>query len=130
MPRLYHISREGLIVKDERFDELMQIGYAVFGLIFVIFAILGWLLDIELLIWISVIFLLYIPFMICAVVIRYGNKERKLEKRKKERERRLMESKLLRCRSCDKIYERAELDIALTTIPRCPVCDKKLKPAD
>ena len=117
-------------MKDERFDELMQMGYALFGLLFIVFVIPGWLLDIELLIWISVIFLLYIPFMVCAVTIRYGNKERKRKQRKRERERRLRESKLLRCRSCDKIYTREELDISSTSVPRCPDCGKKLVSAD
>ncbi|MGY5858654.1 MAG: hypothetical protein RTU63_04740 [Candidatus Thorarchaeota archaeon] len=117
-------------MKEKRFDELLQMGYAVCGLLFIIFAIPGWLLDIELLLGISMIFLLYIPFMVCAITVFQVRKDRKREKRKRDREKRLRESKLLHCRSCDRTYNREDLDISPSEIPRCPICNKKLKPAD
>ena len=122
--------KRGLIVKEERFDELTQYGYILFMSLFILFALAGWFMDNELLIWMSVIFLLYIPFIVCAITIRSIGKTRKREKRKREKARRLRESKLLRCRSCDRIYKREELDISTTTVPRCPDCGKKLTPED
>ena len=117
-------------MKEERFDELMQYGYILCMSLFIVFALAGWFLDNELLIWISVIFLLYIPFMVCAITIWSIRKTRKREKKKRERERRLRECELLRCRSCDRIYKREELDISTTAVPRCPDCGKKLIPED
>ncbi|MHA1135835.1 MAG: hypothetical protein ACTSSE_05045 [Candidatus Thorarchaeota archaeon] len=86
-------------MKEERFDELAQYGYIISMSLFIVFALAGWFLDNELLIWISVIPLLYLPVTVCAITIRETNKSRKRKKKKREKERYLRESKLLRCRS-------------------------------
>ncbi|MGY5853095.1 MAG: hypothetical protein RTU92_05975 [Candidatus Thorarchaeota archaeon] len=117
-------------MKEKRFDELIQNGWTICQILFIAFAGIGLLLNNYDLISISVIFLLYIPFMVCAITVRGIGDKRKREKRKREREKRLRECKTLRCRSCDVIYEREELDISSKAIPRCPVCDKKLVPVD
>jgi hypothetical protein len=117
-------------VKEKRFDELIQNGYALSMILFIIFAVAGTLLNYELLIWISMIFFLYIPFMVCAVTAFHVRKDRKRKKRKRNRERRLRECELLRCRSCDRVYNKDELDISSTAVPTCPDCGKKLIPED
>lgn len=117
-------------MKEKRFDELIQNGYIISMIFFMIFAVAGWLLDYGLLIEVSMIFFLYIPFMVCAITVFEVRKDRKREKRKRDREKRLRESKLLHCRSCDMIYKREELDISPSEIPRCPICNKRLRPAD
>ncbi len=99
-------------------------------ILFIVFAIAGWLLDNEILLWISIIFLLYIPAMVCAYCIQGTNDSYKSWKRKRKKAKHLAESKLLRCRACDIVYKREELDISQTEVPRCPQCNKKLVPAD
>jgi len=40
--------KRGYIVKEERFDELAQYGYIFFMSLFIIIALAGWLLDVNL----------------------------------------------------------------------------------
>ena len=117
-------------MKEERFDELTQYGYILFMSLFIIIALAGWLLDDEFLVTLSVIPFLYLPVMVCVITMRETNKSRKRKKKKREKERHLRESELLRCRSCDRMYKKEELDISSASLLRCLVCNDKLIPAD
>ena len=118
------------MTRKDRFDELAQNGYILFMSLFIVIALTGGLLNNEGLLTLSVIPLLYLPVMVCVITIRETNKSRKRKKKKKEKERHLRESELLRCRSCDRMYKKEELDISSASLPRCLVCNDKLIPAD
>ena len=115
-------------MKQERFDELVQNGYLICMSLFIFFALLGWILDNEILIWVAVFFLLYIPAMVCIYCVQGTNDSYKDWKKKRKKEKRLAECTSLRCRHCDKIYRKEELDVSPTSILRCPQCNKKLVP--
>jgi len=83
------------IMKQKRFDELVQNGYIIFMSLFVITIFLGLILDNEGVVWLSVIFLLYIPGMICAYCIQGANDSYKGWKKKRMKAKRLAE-----CTSC------------------------------
>jgi len=117
-------------MKQERFDEIVQNGYLIFMSLFIIFVFLGLIFDNEGLIWISIIFLLYIPAVVCAYCIQGTNDSYKTWIKKRRKEKRLADCSSLRCRTCDIIYRKEELDISPTSVPRCPQCSKKLVPYD
>ena len=117
-------------MKQERFDELVQNGFLICMSLFIVFALLGWFLENEILVWIAVIFLLYIPAMVCAYCIQATNDSYKERKKKRRKAKRLEECTSLRCKSCDMIYTKEELDVAPTSVFRCPQCKKKLVPYD
>jgi hypothetical protein len=117
-------------MKEKKLDEIIQLGYLISMSLAIIFALAGLWLDNEMLIWLTIVMLLYIPAMVCVYCIQGTNDSYRSWKKKREKAKRLVESKVLRCRKCDRIYKREELDIPNTAVPRCPECNKKLVPAD
>lgn len=117
-------------MKQERFDELAEKGLLLSLIFFFIFVLLGLWLDNDIFILIGVLMGFYLPAMLVAYTIwgvhgelRNWKKKRREAKRLKE----LREAKVLVCRSCDKVYNRNELDLAPSGPPRCPDCNKLLK---
>ena len=117
-------------MKQERFDELAGNGFLLSVILLLIFFPLGLWLDNDIFMLIGVLMGFYIPALLVTYTIwvvhgelRNWKKKRRKAKRLKE----LREAKVLVCRSCDKVYNRDELDLAPSGPPRCPACDKLLK---
>jgi len=117
-------------MKQERFDELAEKGLFLSIILLFIFVPLGLWLGNDVFILIGVLMGFYLPAMLVAYTIyaahgEIGNWKKK--RRKSKRLKELREAKVLICQSCDKVYNRNELDLAPSGPPRCPACDKILK---
>ncbi|TFG28464.1 hypothetical protein EU528_11155 [Candidatus Thorarchaeota archaeon] len=117
-------------MKQKRFDELVQNGYIAFMSLFIVFVLLALMLDNEILMWLSVIMLLYIPAVVCAYCIQGANESLIGWKKKRNYAKRLAECTSFRCKTCERIYKKEELDISATSVLTCPQCNQKLVPAD
>jgi hypothetical protein len=117
-------------VKQERFDELAGKGLFLSIILLLIFVPLGLWFDNDVFLLIGVTMGFYLPALLVTFTIWAAHGELgiwKKKRRKAKRLKKLREAKVLVCRSCDKVYNRDELDLAPSGYPRCPDCDKILK---
>ena len=117
-------------MNQKRFDELAGKGLFLSMSLFIIFVPLGLWLENDVLMLIGVLAMFYLPALLVTYTIWVAHGELgkwKKKRRKAKRLKKLREAKVLVCRSCDKVYNRDELDLAPSGPPRCPVCNKLLK---
>ena len=117
-------------MEQERFDELAGKGLFLSVSFFIIIFPLGLWLENDVIMLIGVLMMFYLPALLVAYTIWAAHGELrnwKKKRRKAKRLKKLREAKVLVCRSCDKVYNRDELDLAPSGPPRCPACDKLLK---
>ena len=117
-------------MNQKRFGELAGNGLFLSMILLLIFVPLGLWFDNDVFMLIGVTMGFYLPallvtFTIWAMHGEFGNWKKKRRKAKRLKE--LREAKVLVCRSCDKVYNRDELDLAPSGPPRCPDCNKILK---
>jgi len=117
-------------MKQERFDELAGKGLLLSVILLFIFVPLGLWLENDVFMLIGVLMGFYLPALLVTFTIWVAHGELrnwKKKRRKAKRLKKLREAKVLVCRSCDKVYNRDELDLAPSGPPRCPDCDKLLE---
>jgi hypothetical protein len=120
-------------MNQKRFDELAGNGLLLSVILFFIFFLLGLWLNNDILVLIGVLMGFYLPALLVTYTIWVAHGELgkwKKKRRKAKRLKKLREAKVLVCQSCDKVYNRDELDLAPSGPPRCPACDKLLKIRD
>ena len=115
-------------MKQKRFDELAQNGFLISGFLFIILVLLGFLLDNEVILIIGGLMLFYIPALLVAYCIWVARDESRKWKKKRRKAKRQSKrkSKSLVCPTCEKVFNREELDLSPTAAPLCPDCEVKL----
>ena len=115
-------------MNQKRFDELAQKGIFLSGSIFIILVLLGLLLNNEVIMIIGGLMLFYIPALLVAYCIWVGRDELRKWKKKRRKAKRQSKrkSKSLVCPTCEKVFNREELDLSPTAAPLCPDCEVKL----
>ena len=117
-------------MKQERFDELAEKGLLLSLFFFFVFVLLGLWLDNDIFILIGVVLGFYLPALLVAYTIRGVHDEFRKWKKKRRKAKRQSKrkSKSLVCPSCEKVFNREELDLSPTAIPFCPDCEEELVP--
>lgn len=116
-------------MKQERFGELAGNGLLLSVILLFIFVSLGLWLDNDIFMLIGVLMGFYLPALLVTYTIWVAHGELrnwKKKRRKAKRLKELREAKVLVCQSCDKVYNREELDLSPTATPFCPDCEVKL----
>ena len=115
-------------MKRKTAEAIAQYSSGLSFILFVIFIILGFILQNEGFILFAIVMFFYFPTVLVIFQI-YDNRDsvKKWMKRRKKIERQV-ESGLLQCPTCGKVYKREELDLSPTATPFCPDCEVKLFP--
>ncbi len=115
-------------MKQERFDELAGKGLLLSVILLFIFVPLGLWLDNDIFMLIGVLMGFYLPALLVTYTIwvAHGELRNWKKKRRKAKRQSKRKSKSLVCPSCEKIYNREELDLSPTATPFCPDCEVKL----
>lgn len=115
-------------MKRKTAEEIAQCTSSISIVLFVVFIILGLILGHEGFMLFAIVMFFYFPTLILIFHI-YDNRDlvKKWIKRRKKVERQV-DSKFLQCPSCEKIFNREELDLSPTATPLCPDCEEELVP--
>lgn len=117
-------------MKQKRAEEIAQYGLIVAQCLFIIFILVGLALENETLMMIALLMLLYYPALVSAVVFWVIRDSFREWRKRRKRTKRLDKSLELKCPSCNKIFNRNELDVNPTATPICPKCEERLLPLD
>ncbi len=115
-------------MKRKTAEAIAQYSSSLSFILFIIFIILGFILHDEGFTLFAIVMFFYFPTVL--VIFRiYDNRDsvKKWMIRRKKIERQV-ESGLLQCPTCGKVYKREELDLSPTATPFCPDCEVKLVP--
>ncbi len=115
-------------MKRKTAEAIAQYSSSLAIVLFVVFIILGFVLNHEGFILFAIVMFFYFPTLILIFHI-YDNRDlvKKWMKRRKKVERQV-ETVLLQCPNCEKVYNREELDLSPTATPLCPDCEEELVP--
>ncbi|MHA1615647.1 MAG: hypothetical protein ACTSYJ_12445 [Candidatus Thorarchaeota archaeon] len=119
-------------MKQERFGELAGNGLLLSVILFLIFVLLGLWLENDIFLLIGVLMGFYLPALLVTFTIwvAHGELRNWKKKRRKAKRQSKRKSKSLMCPSCEKVFNREELDLSPTAVPFCPDCEETLVPYD
>ena len=115
-------------MKRKTAEAIAQYSSGLSIILFVIFIILGFILHNEGFIMFAIVMLFYFPtLLVIFLIYEYRDSVKKWMKRKKKVEPQVS-SGLLQCPTCEKVYNREELDQPSNAAPICPDCEERLVP--
>lgn len=107
---------------------LFTVLWILFIGLYAILVLVGLVTDNEIFFQIEVVVSIYIlVLLIIALIYTIHSPVKKWMKRRKQAIR-TIETGILQCPNCEKVYNREELNLSPTTTPFCPDCEEKLVP--